>query len=135
MDTSGRQEHWENVYQTKAEEEVSWFQERPTLSLGFIQASTIGKDAAIIDVGGGESRLVDALLDEGYTDVSVLDLAEKALAVTKTRLGPRASQVKWIAADVTAWEPERSYDLWHDRAAFHFLTEPADRAAYIARLM
>jgi hypothetical protein len=87
MDTTERQAHWENVYTTKAENEVSWFQDKPTHSLEFIHASSVGKDAAIIDVGGGESRLVDALLDEGYSQISVLDLSERAIATTKVRLG------------------------------------------------
>lgn len=135
MDATERQAHWENVYTTKTEGEVSWFQKKPTNSLEFIHASGVGKNAAIIDVGGGEARLVDVLLDEGYTDIAILDLSEKALAVTKARLGHSAAQVRWIVADVTSWEPERTYDLWHDRAAFHFLTEPADRDAYVARLL
>jgi SAM-dependent methyltransferase len=134
-DTAERRAHWDHVYATKAENEVSWFQKWPTNSLEFIHASGVGKDAAIIDVGGGESRLVDALLDEGYNDISVLDLSEQAIAATKVRLGQRASRVTWIAADVTAWEPDRAYDLWHDRAAFHFLTEPSDRQAYVDRLL
>jgi 2-polyprenyl-3-methyl-5-hydroxy-6-metoxy-1,4-benzoquinol methylase len=135
MGTTDRQAHWDQVYTTKAENEVSWFQETPTISMELIHASEVGRDAAIIDIGGGESRLVDALLDEGYSDVSVLDLSEQALSATKVRLGQRASQVRWIVADVTAWRPAREFDLWHDRAAFHFLTEPADRAAYRDRLL
>ena len=135
MDPKERQAHWEHVYQTKAETEVSWFQETPTLSLEFIHTAGVGKDAPIIDIGGGESRLVDALLDEGYTALSVLDISQKAVAETQGRLGQRASHVTWIVADVTAWESERTYDLWHDRAAFHFLTEPADQDAYVAQLM
>jgi SAM-dependent methyltransferase len=135
MHAKKRRAHWENVYQTKAENEVSWFQETPFLSLEFIHAASVGKDAAIIDIGGGESRLVGALLDEGYTDLSVLDISERAVAETQARLGQRASHVTWIVADVAAWEPERTYDLWHDRAAFHFLTEPADQDAYVARVV
>ena len=135
MDAKERQAHWENVYWTKAETEVSWFQKTPTLSLDFIHSAGVGKDAAIIDIGGGESRFVDALLDEGYTALSVLDISQKAVAETQARLGQRASHVTWIVADVTAWESERTYDLWHDRAAFHFLTETADQDAYMARLV
>jgi 2-polyprenyl-3-methyl-5-hydroxy-6-metoxy-1,4-benzoquinol methylase len=135
MDAKERQAHWNHVYTTNAEDEVSWFQERPTNSLEFIRVSGVGKDAAIIDVGGGESRLVDDLLNEGYGDISVLDVSEQAIATTKARLGQHTSRVTWIIADVTAWEPERAYDLWHDRAAFHFLTEPADRQAYVERLL
>ena len=135
MDPKERQAHWEHVYQTKAETEVSWFEETPVLSLDIIHTAGVEKDAAIIDIGGGESRLVDALLDEGYTALSVLDISQKAVAETRGRLGQRASHVTWIVADVTAWESERTYDLWHDRAAFHFLTEPADQDAYVAQLM
>jgi hypothetical protein len=118
MDPKERQAHWENVYRTKAETEVSWFQKTPTLSLDFVHSAGVGKDAAIIDIGGGKSRLVDALLDEGYTALFVLDISQKAVAETKARLGQRASHVTWIVGDVTAWEPERTYDLWHDRAVF-----------------
>lgn len=135
MESAERQKHWNKVYTTKAEDEVSWFQENPATSLEFIHTSGVGKDAAIIDVGGGESRLVDALLNEGHSDISVLDVSEQAIAKTKARLGQRASLVTWIIADVTAWEPDRAYDLWHDRAAFHFLTEPTERQAYVERLM
>jgi SAM-dependent methyltransferase len=135
MDVTERQAHWNNVYATKAEDEVSWFQERPTTSLELIHASGIGKDAAIIDVGGGESRLVDALLHEGYNDISVLDVSKEAIATTKARLDQRASRVGWIIADVTGWEPDRDYDLWHDRAALHFLTEPTERQAYVEQLL
>lgn len=125
-----RQAHWKNVYATKREDEVSWFQESPQISLDLIEAAHLLASASIIDIGGGASRLVDALLDKGYANVSVLDISEKALAVAKTRLGKRASSVNWIVADFTTWEPSEKYDLWHDRAAFHFLTEPNDRSAY-----
>lgn len=125
-----RQAHWENVYTTKRENEVSWFQENPQVSLDLIEAAHLPAGASIVDIGGGASRLVDALLDKGYANVSVLDISEKALAAAKTRLGKRASGVSWIVADVTKWKPSEKYDLWHDRAAFHFLTEPDDRSAY-----
>lgn len=92
------------------------------------------RDAAIIDIGGGAARLVDALLDEGNRDLSVLDLSEELLAMAQARLGKRASQVQWIAADVTTWEPQRPYDIWHDRAAFHFPIEPSDQRAYVSCL-
>jgi SAM-dependent methyltransferase len=130
MSTLERQTHWQNVYQTKGERDVSWFQEIPTISLDLIRASGVAADASIIDIGGGTSRLADALVAEGYHSVTVLDVSEKALTKSRDRLGPRANQVTWIVADVTAWRPDKSYDLWHDRAAFHFLTEPGDRAAY-----
>ena len=135
MSAPDRQAHWDNVYRTKREDEVSWFQASPTVSLDLIHASGIGRNAAIIDIGGGASRLVDALLDEGFTDVTVLDLSEESLATTKARLGVRASSVTWIVADVTTWQPPRTYDLWHDRAALHFLTAPEDRAAYAERVL
>ena len=135
-DTMARRAHWEEVYATKAEDEVSWFQEHPAMSLDLIRAAGVGPDAAVIDVGGGASRLVDALLDEGFHAVTVLDLSEKALAASRVRLGPqRASRVTWIAADATTWQPKAAaYDLWHDRAAFHFLTDAPGRAAYVERL-
>jgi SAM-dependent methyltransferase len=130
-----RQAHWENVYRTRTENEVSWFEENPATSLALIHATGVPKDAAIIDIGGGASRLVDALLHESYSAVTVLDISERALTTAKARLGNRASSVQWIAADVTTWEPAASFDVWHDRAAFHFLTEPEDRSAYIARVL
>lgn len=130
MSTLERQTHWQNVYQTKGERDVSWFQEIPTISLDLIRASGVATDASIIDIGGGASRLADALVAEGYHSVTVLDVSEKALTTSRNRLGPRAEQVTWIVADITAWRPDKSYDFWHDRAAFHFLTEPGDRAAY-----
>jgi SAM-dependent methyltransferase len=131
--TPAKQDHWEHIYESKAENELSWFQERPVVSLDLIRATGAKPSAAIIDIGGGASRLVDALLDEGF-HASVLDISEKALAAAKARLGPRATKVAWIAADVTAWEPSETYDLWHDRAAFHFLTEAADQRAYAERV-
>jgi SAM-dependent methyltransferase len=130
-----RQAHWDHVYAAKPERELSWFQENPEVSLELIRASGTAKDAAIIDVGGGASRLADALLAEGFCDLTVLDISEQALGSAQSRLGPKAARVRWIAADVTAWEPARTYGLWHDRAAFHFLTEEAPRQAYAARLL
>jgi SAM-dependent methyltransferase len=134
MSAADRQAHWQNVYTTKGENEVSWFQERPSISLQFIEAAGGGLDAAIIDIGGGASRLVDALLEAGYCNLMVLDLSEAALAASQKRIGPRAASVKWLTADVTTWQPSERYDVWHDRAAFHFLTEEKDRQAYISRL-
>lgn len=131
---STRSAHWENVYATKGETEVSWFQDSPAISLALIKAANPDRTAAIIDIGGGASRLVDALLRDGYRSLAVLDLSANALKAAKARLGPAASSVEWIVSDVTTWRPTRSYDVWHDRAAFHFLTEPRDRAAYIERL-
>lgn len=129
-----RKDHWEAIYADKDETEVSWHQERPVMSLRLIEQTGLGPTDPIIDAGGGASHLVDALLDRGFTDVTVLDLAGAALAQARARLGERAEAVNWIEADATAWQPERTYRLWHDRAVFHFLTEPADRAAYLERL-
>jgi 2-polyprenyl-3-methyl-5-hydroxy-6-metoxy-1,4-benzoquinol methylase len=134
MNNTDRQAHWQNVYATKAEKEVSWFQENPTPSLDLIAATGIRRDADIIDVGGGASRLVDSLLERGFHRIAILDLSANALGEAKKRLGRRADEIDWIAADVTSWEPSSTYDLWHDRAAFHFLTEAADRDAYVVRL-
>jgi trans-aconitate methyltransferase len=134
MNDASRKAHWENVYSNKAENEVSWFQESPAPSLELIELCRPGSDAAIVDIGGGASRLVDRLLDRGFSDLSVLDLSHAALAAASARLGNRAARVQWIAADVTRWVPTRLFEIWHDRAAFHFLTDAADRAAYVACL-
>jgi SAM-dependent methyltransferase len=134
MQSESRQAHWEDVYTRKGENEVSWFQKNPTLSLELIAQVGATSASAIIDMGAGASRLVDNLIDRGFDDVTVLDLSEAALEAAKARLGNRADQVHWIVADATVWEPHRAYDIWHDRAAFHFLTEESDRAAYLARL-
>jgi SAM-dependent methyltransferase len=135
MSGPDRRAHWDGVYRTKREDEVSWFQASPILSVDLIHAALIHaagveRHASIIDVGGGASRLVDALTDEGFANLAVLDVSEAAIERTKARLGARATGVTWIVADVTKWEPTRTYDVWHDRAAFHFLTGPEDRAAY-----
>jgi SAM-dependent methyltransferase len=134
MSDLGRQAHWENVYTTKDENAVSWFQKRPDISVDLIRATGVDASALIIDIGGGASRLVDSLLDEGFDAITVLDLSEKALATSKARLGARGALVKWVVADITTWEPSRTYDVWHDRAALHFLTDPKDRAAYAERI-
>jgi SAM-dependent methyltransferase len=131
----GQQPYWENVYRTKGERDVSWFEESPAISLDLIHAAGIRADASIIDIGGGTSRLVDALLDEGFEDITVLDLSNEALAQSKTRLGARSSKVRWVVADVTTWEPSQTFDVWHDRATFHFLTDESDRAAYAERVL
>jgi SAM-dependent methyltransferase len=128
-----RQAHWENVYTTKGENEVSWFEDSATISLDLIRSTGVSTSASIIDIGGGTSRLVDALMNEGFEAVTVLDLSKQALAIAKTRLGSLGENVRWVVADVTTWEPSETYDVWHDRAAFHFLTEPKDRAAYAER--
>ncbi len=134
MSEFNRQAHWQEVYKQKGESEVSWFQDRPATSLQLIEAAGVKPSSAIIDIGGGASRLVDQLMQQNYRDLTVLDLSENAIAIAQQRLGPDASMVRWIVADVTQWEPQRQYDFWHDRAAFHFLTEASDRAAYIDRL-
>jgi SAM-dependent methyltransferase len=138
MGDAGRRAHWENVYTTKGENEVSWFQQSPAPSLELIVQAGATSKSAIIDIGGGASRLVDHLVAQGVEDVTVLDLSGAALAAAKSRLeshpGGNAVRVNWIVADATAFEPVKLYDIWHDRAAFHFLTDASDRAAYIDRL-
>jgi SAM-dependent methyltransferase len=125
-------EHWEKVYATKATDAVSWFQPHADTSVGLIKATGAALDASIIDVGGGASTLIDDLLALGYTNLTVLDLSAAALAAARQRLGGKASGVRWIEADITrANLPERAFDIWHDRAVFHFLTSPEDRAAYV----
>lgn len=131
---SDRTMHWQNVYATKSETEVSWFQASPAISLEMIRAASPDRAAAIIDIGGGASRLVDALLQDGYRNLAVLDLSANALDVAKKRIGATASTVDWIVADATTWRPAKTWDVWHDRATFHFLTDPRDRAAYVERL-
>ena len=126
--------HWDAVYATKAERDVSWFQESPAVSLDLIAATGAKADAPIVDIGGGASRLVDALLDRGFEAVTVLDLSGEALAAVRARLDTRAAQVCWVVADVTAWQPAGTFAVWHDRAAFHFLTAAEDRAAYAQRV-
>ncbi len=135
MNTSGIKSHWDNVYDTKGERDVSWFEENPAISLDLIRKTGAPADAAIIDVGAGASHLVDALLDSGFSAVTVLDISDTALAASKARLGSRQASVQWVVADVTEWQPEQSYEVWHDRAVFHFLTEPQDRAAYVERVL
>ena len=115
--------HWEKVYATKQPHEVSWTQDKPTTSLDFIHSFKIPKTAQIIDIGGGDSRLVDYLLAEGFENITVLDLSKNALNRAKERLGEKASKVHWIVSDITSFKPTTQYDVWHDRATFHFLTE------------
>lgn len=124
-------EHWETVYTTKTLQEVSWTQEKPSISLDFISYLKLDKSASIIDIGGGDSLLVDFLLDMGYTNINVLDISAKAIERAKLRLGEKASLVRWIVSDINAFEPSQRYDLWHDRAAFHFLTSPQDIERYV----
>lgn len=124
--------HWENVYETKNPDQVSWTQEKPQVSLDFIHSFRLGKDAQIIDIGGGDSNLVDFLLEEGYENITVLDISEKALEKAKERLGEKAKQVTWIVSDIIEFEPTESYDIWHDRAAFHFLTTQEKISKYVS---
>jgi 2-polyprenyl-3-methyl-5-hydroxy-6-metoxy-1,4-benzoquinol methylase len=124
--------HWEGIYASKPSDTVSWFQPHAEQSLRLIRASGVARTAGIIDVGGGASTLVDDLLNDGYTNLSVLDLSSAALAVAKARLHAHAAKVQWLEADITTVAlPEAAYDIWHDRAVFHFLTDPADRQAYV----
>jgi len=131
--SGGGREHWEKVYSSKSPEEVSWFRPHLERSIAFLEAARIPHDAAVIDVGGGASTFVDDLLDRGYSNLTVLDLSDTALNAARTRLGERASRVRWICADVTdaSLEPG-AYDFWHDRAVFHFLRDRDSRERYIA---
>lgn len=129
--SSEHKNHWENVYETKNPDQVSWTQAKPQTSLDFISSFGLGKEARIIDIGGGDSNLVDFLLQEGYENITVLDISSKALEKAKERLGDAAAKVKWIATDITAFEPAETYDIWHDRAAFHFLTTREQVSKYI----
>ena len=115
--------HWENVFETKQENEFSWFQEYPKTSIDFLELFNLPLDANIIDIGGGDSHFVDALLSKEYTNIYVLDISEKALERSKERLGDKANRVHWIVSDVVDFEPPIMFDFWHDRAAFHFLTK------------
>jgi ubiquinone/menaquinone biosynthesis C-methylase UbiE len=127
--------HWEHIYSTRAANGVSWYQPHATRSLGLIRGVASGPDTRIIDVGGGASTLVDDLLAGGMSALTVLDISASALQVAQRRLGPQAERVRWITADITRIElEEAACDVWHDRAVFHFLTDPADRAAYVAQV-
>ncbi len=130
METFNKKEHWDNIYTHKKLTEVSWYQEKPETSLNLIKALNIPFSASIIDIGGGDSFLLDNLIALGYRDITILDISEKAIERAKTRLGNKANNVKWIVADVLDFEPSKKYDLWHDRAAFHFLTNANDIEAY-----
>lgn len=126
-----RKKHWETVYETKKPNEVSWTQDVPKTSLDLIKGFNLDKSASIIDIGSGDSKLVDFLLNEGFENITVLDISEKALERAKKRLGARAEKVKWIVSDVTQFHPNSTYDVWHDRATFHFLTTPEHIHAYV----
>ena len=126
-----RKKHWETVYETKLPNEVSWTQEIPKISLKLIDSFKLSKTAKIIDVGGGDSKLVDYLLQEGFENISILDISEKALEKAKKRLGGNAKKIKWIACDIAEYEPDTIYDVWHDRATFHFLTTNKEITKYL----
>jgi SAM-dependent methyltransferase len=127
----GRREHWEAVYSSKPSERLGWYKPRLQTSLEWIATFGLGTDAPVIDVGGGASTLVDDLLDNGYSSITVLDIAEPALDLLRTRLGDRGAAVNWLCGDITGIDlPENAFELWHDRAVFHFLTEAADRERY-----
>jgi 2-polyprenyl-3-methyl-5-hydroxy-6-metoxy-1,4-benzoquinol methylase len=131
-----KKKHWETVYSTKSSDSVSWFQEHAETSLDFINELNLEKSASIIDIGGGASTLVDDLLANGYSSISVLDLSGAALETAKKRIGLSSKKVHWLEADVTEVQfPKHNFEVWHDRAVFHFLTKPEERAAYIENVM
>jgi trans-aconitate methyltransferase len=132
--TTHREDHWRTVYTEKQPEDVSWYQPAPTQSLLALDHFEAGPALSLIDIGGGASTLVDALLSRGWRDLTVLDIAAPALAAAQARLGDAAAAATWVVADMTAWQPARRYDIWHDRAVFHFLTEPEQRAGYLRAL-
>ena len=128
--------HWETVYQTKSDQQVSWYRDHLDNSLRMILNTKVGKDAAIIDVGGGSSTLADDLLDNGFADISVLDISASAMKKSQARLGSQAKQIEWLEADITNVSlPKNYYDIWHDRAVFHFLTDAEDRQKYVKLVM
>jgi 2-polyprenyl-3-methyl-5-hydroxy-6-metoxy-1,4-benzoquinol methylase len=129
--SENKKSHWETVYSTRQPHEVSWTQDVPQISLDFIHSFNVPKTARIIDIGGGDSKLVDYLLNEGFEDITVLDISEAALKRAKDRLGDKATKVKWVISDITEFKPKEVYDIWHDRATFHFLTTPGQIKQYI----
>ncbi|HQW96298.1 MAG TPA: class I SAM-dependent methyltransferase [Saprospiraceae bacterium] len=131
MENFDRKKHWENIYQTKELKDVSWFQPTPGTSLEFFKQFDVPTSAKVIDIGGGDSFLVDHLLDLGYQDISVLDISAAAIDKAKQRLGDKGKNVKWIIADAATFKPAEKYDFWHDRAAFHFLTDEQEISNYL----
>jgi SAM-dependent methyltransferase len=129
-----KKKHWETVYETKSPNQVSWTQKIPKTSLEFISSIPFDKNTSIIDIGGGDSKLVDFLLEKGFEDITVLDISEKSLEKAKKRLGNKADKVNWIVSDILEFKPERTYSIWHDRAVFHFITENKDIANYIEKV-
>ena len=132
MNSAERTAHWQQIYATKPLESTSWYQPIPHTSLALIASLNLPKDTPILDVGGGDSFLAEHLLNLGYTDITVLDISEKALERAQVRMGKQTSAVNWICCDITGFQPSRTYGLWHDRAAFHFLHNPQDQSAYKA---
>lgn len=132
MSTSTRKAHWEHIYETRSPDEVSWFQPTPQHSLDIIQPLDLPPEAPIIDIGGGDSRLVDHLLELGYQNLTVLDISEAAIQKAQQRLGEKAKQVEWIVEDITVFQPTKQYTLWHDRATFHFLREQSEIERYVS---
>ena len=126
-----RKKHWETVYETKNPDQVSWTQETPKTSLEFIHSFGLKKTAKIIDIGGGDSKLVDYLLDEGFENITILDISAKSMEKAKDRLGEKANKINWIVSDVTEFEPNMTFDFWHDRATFHFLTTTEEIKKYL----
>lgn len=125
-------EYWQNIHHSKNSAQVSWYQQHPTLSLQYIKNTGIDKNGQIIDVGAGASTLVDHLLEDGFQNITVLDISAQALEISKTRLAKRAELIQWMVADITKVNlPHFQYDVWHDRAVFHFLTNPQDRESYV----
>ncbi|MDB3901223.1 class I SAM-dependent methyltransferase [Flavobacteriaceae bacterium] len=125
------EDHWQNVYDKKNENEVSWYQKSPKLSLEFVKSLNLSLDAEIIDIGAGESRLVDNLLELGFVNLSVLDISSKSIEKTKKRLGLKSKLVNWIVSDINNFNPTKKYDIWHDRAAFHFLKDSVEIDNYL----
>lgn len=135
MGTFNRKTHWQQQYETKGQSGVSWFQRKPVMSLELIHNCTaLRAEDPIIDIGGGASVLVDYLVEEGFAEITVLDISAPALTASQQRLGARSKQVDWVEADITSFHPKHRIALWHDRATFHFLTDPADRRAYVNAL-
>ena len=134
MQNFDKQQHWETIYQTKALNEVSWYQKVPTTSLDYVKQLNLPLTSKIIDIGGGDSFFVDFLLDLGYTDITIVDISATSLKRAQQRLGVEAEKIKWIQADAANFKPTEKYDFWHDRAAFHFLTEEQEIKNYIENL-
>ena len=130
-----RKKHWRDVYQEKSPSEVSWYQKEPKISLELIRCTNVGSNDAIIDVGGGTSVLVDYLSKECFTNLTVLDISANAIAIAKKRLGDSAKSIEWIVSDITQFDLSQKFSLWHDRALFHFLTDPSDRKIYVKALI